>query len=164
MLDVCFLPATELDVETIVALRKTIWSTTYRGIYPEDMIDHFDFDWHRKKEEQRMRNSEYSSWIIATEGRNVGYLTVRETHALQLQSLYLLKDFQRKGIGAAAMNFVKQRCFRRGRKTFFCSCVPLNQNARRFYEKMGGRVICEDCSDAECWKHSVTYEFQGGDG
>ena len=33
--DKLFVEATEEDVPSIIGLRQRIWSTTYRGIYPE---------------------------------------------------------------------------------------------------------------------------------
>ena len=37
-----FEQATEDDAQTIIELRKQIWATTYRGFYPDSMIDDFD--------------------------------------------------------------------------------------------------------------------------
>ena len=45
--DKLFVEATEEDVPSIIGLRQRIWSTTYRGIYPDSMIDEFDWDRHR---------------------------------------------------------------------------------------------------------------------
>ena len=33
--------ATEDDAQVIIELRKQIWATTYRGFYPDSMIDDF---------------------------------------------------------------------------------------------------------------------------
>ncbi len=41
--DVRFVPASEDDAMTIVALRQKVWASTYRGIYPDSMIDVFDY-------------------------------------------------------------------------------------------------------------------------
>lgn len=40
--DSMFVEAAKEDVPEIIALRHQIWGTTYRGIYPDDMIDNFD--------------------------------------------------------------------------------------------------------------------------
>ena len=40
--DKLFVEATEEDVPSIIGLRQRIWSTTYRGIYPDSMIDEFE--------------------------------------------------------------------------------------------------------------------------
>lgn len=48
--DSMFVEAAKEDVPEIIALRHQIWGTTYRGIYPDDMIDNFDWAWHQEKE------------------------------------------------------------------------------------------------------------------
>ena len=48
--DSMFVEAAKEDVPEIIALRHQIWGTTYRGIYPDDMIDNFDWVWHQEKE------------------------------------------------------------------------------------------------------------------
>lgn len=70
-----FIPATENDAIAIVELRKQIWSTTYRGIYPDCMIDNFDYPWHKEKELQRIRRSDYAVYLITIDNLNIGYLT-----------------------------------------------------------------------------------------
>ena len=42
-----FVEATAADALTIIGLRCRIWDTTYRGIYPDSMIDDFDWAWHK---------------------------------------------------------------------------------------------------------------------
>lgn len=47
--DSMFVEAAKEDVPEIIALRHQIWGTTYRGIYPDDMIDNFDWAGIRRK-------------------------------------------------------------------------------------------------------------------
>ena len=42
--DEMFVRACSEDVPSIIGLRHRIWSTTYRGIYPDCMIDDFAWD------------------------------------------------------------------------------------------------------------------------
>ena len=51
-----FVEAAKEDVPEIIALRHQIWGTTYRGIYPDDMIDNFDWAWHQEKELLRIND------------------------------------------------------------------------------------------------------------
>lgn len=94
-----FIPATENDAIAIVELRKQIWSTTYRGIYPDCMIDNFDYPWHKEKELQRIRRSDYAVYLITIDNLNIGYLTTRKTDIITLQSLYIVDEYQHQGIG-----------------------------------------------------------------
>ena len=156
---VCFALAAEDDAQTIVALRKQIWATTYRGFYPDSMIDDFDDAWHLAKELQRIRHPEYRVYRIVKDGRNIGCLSTRKRAVMMLQSLYILEEYQHRGIGRAALDFVKRYCKENSADSFICHCLPENWNARKFYEKMGGEVICEDLGNEECWMNSVIYRF-----
>jgi GNAT superfamily N-acetyltransferase len=150
---------TEDDAKTIIELRKQIWATTYRGFYPDSMIDEFDYVWHLDKELQRIRHPENRVYRIVKDDRNIGYLSMRKTDVMMLQSLYVLEEYQHQGIGRTAFEFVKQYCRENDADSFICHCLPENWNARKFYEKMGGKVIDEDMDNEESWMNSVIYRF-----
>ena len=152
--------ATEDDAQTIIELRKQIWGTTYRGFYPDSMIDDFDYGWHLEKELRRIRSPEYRVYRIVKDDQNIGYLSLRKTDVVSLQSLYLLKEYQHQGIGRLSFDFVKRYCRDLGADSFTCHCLPENWNARAFYEKMGGKVIGEDMDNEESWMNSVIYRFE----
>ena len=154
-----FVLATEHDAKTIVELRQKIWSTTYRGIYPNEMIDQFDYVLHTEKELQRIHDSNYLEYLIIKDERYIGYMIIHTKDVLFLQSLYILAEYQHQGIGTAAFLLVKKHCTENGFASFSCQCVPENQNARNFYARMGGKVIAEDLENEEHWQNSVVYQF-----
>ena len=154
-----FIPATENDVMAIIELRRRVWETTYRGIYPDSMIDEFDYTWHQCKELQRIRHPQYAVFLISKNGCNIGYLTTRKTEIITLQSLYVIKEYQHQCIGKHAFDFVIKYCRDNKKNSFICYCVPENHNARVFYEKMGGKIIGEDVDNVESWMNSVIYQF-----
>ena len=136
-----FVLASEDDAKTIIELRQQIWATTYRGFYPDSMIDDFDYAWHLEKELQRIRNHEYRVYRIVKGDRNIGYLSTRKSDGVLLQSLYILEEYQHQGIGRTAFEFVKQYCRKNGADAFVCHCLPENWNARKFYEKWEARSL-----------------------
>ena len=154
-----FEQATEDDAKTIIELRKRVWATTYRGFYPDSMIDDFDYAWHLEKELQRIRHPQYHVYRIVKDDRNIGYLSMRKTDVMMLQSLYVLEEYQHQGIGGTAFEFVKQYCRENDADSFICHCLPENWNTKKFYEKMGGKVIGEDMDNEESWMNSVIYRF-----
>jgi len=154
-----FIPATENDAMAIIKLRRQVWETTYRGIYPDNMIDEFDYVWHLDKELQRIRHPHYSVYLISKDRCNIGYLTIRNAENITLQSLYVIKEYQHQGIGKYAFDFIIKYCRDNKRNSFICHCVPKNHNARMFYEKMGGKIIGEDADNEESWMNSVIYQF-----
>ena len=152
--------ATEDDAKTIIELRKQVWATTYRGFYPDSMIDEFDYEWHLDKELKRIRNPQDRVYRIVKDERSIGYLSTRKTDVVIMQSLYVLKEYQQQGIGRKAFDFVKRYCTEMGVDSFICHCLPENWNARMFYEEMGGKVIGEDMDNEESWMNSVIYRFE----
>ena len=133
--------ATEDDAKTIIELRKRIWATTYRGLYPDSMIDDFDYAWHLEKELQRIRHPQYRVYRIVKDDCNIGYLSTRKTDVVMLQSLYVLEEYQHQGIGRTAFEFVKRYSRENEVDSFVCHCLPENWNARKFYEKWAGRSL-----------------------
>lgn len=58
--------------------------------------------------------------------------------------LYLRKSFQKRGIGRELFTLGYNEIKRKGYRQFFISCNKYNMNARKFYEKMGGKLIEEE--------------------
>ncbi len=160
-----FIPIQESEVSTLGILRQKAWAATYRGIYPDEMIDQFDFQWHREKDLLRLHNPEYRNWFITVGGEKMGYLALRHGEPMLLQSLYLLPQMQKQGVGRQAFTFVCRYCSERGIPAFRCLCQPENKNAVGFYEKMGGVIVDRDEGNEERWQDSVIFEFsvQGSD-
>lgn len=159
MNNVMFVKATENDVLSIISLRQKIWGTTYRGIYPDSMIDDFDYVWHREQELARIKHPSYSVYLIVMDNQNIGYLTMKKTNIITLQSLYVVSEYQKQGIGRKAFEFIRDYCTNNNAMSFICHCVPTNFNARQFYERMGGKVVGEDLENEEQWQNSVVYQF-----
>lgn len=156
---IMLIPASENDAMDIIELRRQIWATTYRGIYPDSMIDEFDYSWHKEKELQRIRHPQYAVYLISDSNRNIGYLTTRKTDIITLQSLYIVDEYQHQGIGKQAFDFIIKYCKENHAHSFICHCVPDNYNARLFYERMGGKIVGEDLDNEESWMNSVIYQF-----
>ena len=109
---------------------------------------------------RRISNPAYATYFITKDEFNIGYLTIRKTDKIILQSLYILEEYQHQGIGKFAFKFINKYCEENGANSFICHCVPDNKNARLFYEKMGGKIIGEDLDNEESWMNSIIYQFE----
>lgn len=154
-----FRPAQVDDAPVIAQLRKNIWSTTYRGIYPDEMIDQFDLAWHTQKDAQRIQSPDYAVYLIERKGRAIGYITLHNSHPAHLLSLYIEQKFQNRGIGRQALEFVKRYFQAQGAENFTCQCQPDNVHAMGFYQCNGGRVVEQDWNNEERWQNSTTFQF-----
>lgn len=98
--DVRFVLASISDAETFGQLRKQCWQSTYRGIYPDEIIDNFDFSFHLEQDIKRLKDKQYKNFLIKRNNVNIGYMTLKfNSDFLLIQSLYLLANEQCKGIG-----------------------------------------------------------------
>ena len=154
-----FILISESEFSAFGVLRQKVWASTYRGIYLDEMINHFDYDWHREKDILRLRNLAYRNWFISVDREQIGYLTLRHGEPMLLQSLYLLPQAQKQGIGRQAFQFIRQYCLDNSISVFRCHCHPVNNSAVGFYEKMGGVIVDRDEDNEERWQDSVIFEF-----
>ena len=144
-MNIDFVPAKAVDAAAISALRQRIWDTTYRGIYPDTVIDDFDRERHRRRDLQRIADPSFTVCLIKCGGEEIGYLIFQDTGAgVWLRSLYVLREYQHRGIGRQAFSILKDYCRERRIGRFACHCSPHSENAMRFYRRMGGAVTKTD--------------------
>lgn len=160
-MNIDFVPAKTSDAAAVGALRRRIWDTTYRGIYPDAVIDDFDYEWHRQRDLKKISDPSCAVYLIKYGDENIGYFMFRHTgSALWLRSLYVLQEYQHRGIGKRAFSLIKDYCREKGIGRFSCDCSPHNENAMRFYRRMGGVVIKTDTGHENRQEDGVTFEFE----
>ena len=157
---ICFRPATAPDAAVITQLRRTVWGTTYRGVYPDAEIDQYDTERHLRRDRARIGDPSYLVWLILDGERPIGYLYLQHKTGVHIQSLYVLREYQRHGIGRMAFSVVREYCRAQALPGFTCNCNAHNKNARAFYERMGGVVTAEDVGHANLQEDQLTYAFR----
>lgn len=158
--DIKFVSARITDAKIFGQLRNKCWQSTYRGIYPNEMIENFDFDFHLRQDTNRLCDKQYKNFLIKSNSTDVGYMTLKfYKDFLVIQSLYLLPNEQRQGIGSMAFQLVRRICIEHKMSYFICYCHPDNTKALTFYSKMGGVVISQEIC-AESWQNSVCIKFE----
>ena len=159
-MNIDFVPAEAGDAEAVGALRQRIWDTTYRGIYPDAVIDDFDYDRHRQRDLKKISDPSFRVYLIRYGGEDIGYFMFQDAGAgVWLRSLYVLREYQHRGIGKRAFSILKDYCREKGISRFACGCTPHNENAMRFYQRMGGVVIKTDTGHENKQEDGVIFEF-----
>ena len=145
---VSFRPVVQEEVPSLVRLRLATREETYRGIYPDEWIDGFDFAASEERFRKMAADENQRVCFILCGGQTAGYLCYgREleetlpTNSICINMLYLLRAFQHKGVGTLAIERVREYCRSIGHDRFYNGCNLYNENAIRFYKAMGGRVI-----------------------
>ncbi len=158
--------ATPKDAPILAATRQKVWAATYRGIYPDEMIDNFDYEWHIQREQNNLQNPMVHTYLVLAERECVGYFTyfLRETPLwrdfhVRLFSLYLLPEYQGHGMGRAIFQYVAQQCRLAGYDKLYLSCAPQNEKAMGFYRHLGGQMISQDVGHENPAEDTVEFEF-----
>lgn len=109
-MEVSLKEALPAEAHELSQFRQKVWDTTYRGIYPDEIIDDFDYGFHDKRNLLWINSEEFSVYFILAGGEKAGYLIMQEKETPYVQSLYLLESFRGKGIGKKVFGFIKDYC------------------------------------------------------
>lgn len=150
----------------IAATRQKAWAATYRGIFPDEAIDQFDFAWHIARDEARLAKPDFFYYLVMDGESCVGYLSFGVIPAgsyrdfrFRLQSLYLLPAYQGKGLGRRLMEIAFDACREMGFGKLCWDCSPHNTNAVAFYWHIGGRIIDTDTGHENRQEDGCTFEY-----
>lgn len=156
------------DCYEIALLKGMVWNTTYRGIYTDKMLDSYDVCRNESTFKDMVSNPNISIYIATDSGKIIGFMSCGEPYRPFLEYkqeiglLYILKDYQKRGIGKRLLDIGKSRIKANGFTDFFISVNKYNQNALNFYIEMGGSVIHidEDSEDKRNAQIKLHYTVQ----
>ena len=158
---VTFKKAELTDAALLAATRQKAWAATYRGIFPDEMIDQYDLELYAAKDREKLQDPKRETYLLLDGEACVGYFSYGSNARgkFWLYSMYLLPEYQRKGIGRTMMRQVASACREGGAASFYCNCHPQNVRAGRFYEARGGSLIWFSPCHQNRAEDSCRYEF-----
>ena len=153
------------DCRSLALLKRFVWETTYRGIYPNEKIDKYDVDLNENKFKDMIKKQSQRLFVVLSDSKIIGYISYgkimrafdKHTHDIGL--LYLLKEYQGKGIGRQMFEFAKKELKNQGITEFIVSCNKYNIQAQQFYKKMGGQIIKIDEDNKDKSIPQVKFQF-----
>ncbi len=158
--------ATLEDAILLAQTRQKVWAATYRGIYPDEMIDCFDYEWHIAREQKNLQNPDIHTFLVMDGDVCAGYFTYicRRTplwrdYNFRLLSLYLLPQWQNAGKGSSIFRYVIKACNQLDFDKFYISCDPQNANALSFYQHMGCKIVFEDVGNESAYMDQIELEY-----
>ncbi|WP_026908424.1 GNAT family N-acetyltransferase [Paucisalibacillus globulus] len=135
------------DASGIAKVHVDSWRTTYKNIIPEQALNNLSYD---KRTELWKRNiTRAGNYVYVAEnnqGEIVGFgdCGKREEneveHSGDLTSIYLLKEYQGKGIGKELLKQILHTCLELGYKRVFVEVLEDNKT-RYFYEYYGAELL-----------------------
>ena len=147
---VSFRKATEDDCLALSELKKTVWNSTYQGIYPQERLDGYDVKKNEEIFHGIVENPEIELYVAEVAGEIVGFMTVGKPYKLyeeydqEVGLLYIRKDYQRRGIGRRFIDIAKVEVKAKGFDSFVLSVNSQNAGAIAFYTAMGGEIVLDD--------------------
>ena len=147
MNNIAYRKATVEDCYAIAALKGIVWNTTYKGIYSDEALNGYDV----KKNEQILKsivnNPEIEVYVATVYDRIVGFMTCGKPYKpfrhyeQEVGLLYILKEYQKQGIGKGFFEIARKQVKEAGYKEFMVGVNSQNVNAIQFYLAMGGEIV-----------------------
>ncbi len=151
------------DCSKLSKLKREVWETTYRGIYPDEKLDNYDYVRNKKVFETYVNNESKYLYVALDKEDIIGYIEFGapnrafEDFKQEIGLFYIKKEYQNKGIGKKLFKLAYDKIFITGVNKFFISCSKYNKNAIGFYTNMGGKIIHTDIDDID--NPQVKFEY-----
>ena len=133
--------AGEEDVRAVSEIIVEGWQTAYRGIIDGDFLDSLSVESQYQRDVRR-----FGKYRVAADERGVlGFawneVMDGEDADCEIIALYVRASERKKGVGRALLQDAMDAFRKAGRKRMIIWCLKENHEARKFYEKTGGRVF-----------------------
>ncbi|MEW6182730.1 MAG: GNAT family N-acetyltransferase [Bacillota bacterium] len=140
--------ATLADAPAIARVNVETWRTAYRGIIPDGYLDQLSCsDRERSIRELFLPGSRvFICAAVIEEGEIVGFAaagperTGDPVYRGEIHAIYVLKEYQRRGIGRLLVQSVVEELGRSDLRSMLVWVLKDNPY-RRFYEYLGGRQV-----------------------
>lgn len=123
------------------------WRTTYRGHFPDQLLDEIDLDRWAAQRERFMQQATSTQFHFVAEisGEIVGFADGGPARADpgrlgEVYAIYILEQHQRKGIGRALISASTRHLHEHDLRGLLIWVLRENANGRAFYERLGGRA------------------------
>lgn len=135
-MDISVRNITSADNQVVVSLYKNGWLETYPnekfGIHVEDV---------RAATKNFMSTTIHKNKFVAEVfGKVCGVISVKEGSVYIVQSLYVSKKYQDKGVGTTLVNFTLEKF---GNVAYELQVAEYNTKAINFYKKFGFEVVAD---------------------
>lgn len=136
------------DIPLIRELTFNIWPATYGSILSKGQIDYMLDMMYRPEVLERQISREQSFFICYDDDTAVGFAAIgpKPADLWHLHKIYILPEQQGKGIGKFMLNHLVQYLKPKAAKALQLNVNRYN-NAKRFYEKTGFKVLREEDID-----------------
>ena len=137
------------DIEQIVDINIKDWKKAYKGIIDDTILDNLN---RNEKIEKWRKHYNIGHVIVAVKNGNVlGYCRYDDNAIYEnanidseIIAIYVDYDMLGNGIGRKLIEYVLNDLKNKNKKKMVIWCLEKNENARKFYEKMGGKLLDDE--------------------
>lgn len=135
------------DCRSIAELKGIVWNTTYKGIYSDETLLGYDVAKNEMIMQSIIKNPEIEVYVATDNDKIVGFMTCGTPYTpfmdykQEVGLLYILKEYQRQGIGTKFFEIAREQVKKAGYNAFILAVNSQNINAIQFYLKMNGRIV-----------------------
>ncbi|WP_309353596.1 GNAT family N-acetyltransferase [Clostridium acetobutylicum] len=136
------------DVNNIAKVHVDTWNTTYSDFIPKEELKCRTYEWQANKWMDRMFNNITKEFMYVAEnsqGEIIGFASgetnkIEEKYDSILYTIYILKNYQRQGVGKRLFKVVADRLRSEGAENMVVWTFNENKS-RGFYERLGGSLV-----------------------
>lgn len=145
--DVTLREATIADCEEVAHMHVLAWQGSFRGVVPQAFLDRMSAVQRVEAFSQGFTAQFYRMYVAeVSDSRIVGFADFGEPRGEiegyegELYSIYILPEFQRRGIGQRLVQLGVQFLLANDRSSMYLLTLEASPY-RKFYDKLGGRVV-----------------------
>jgi len=146
--DILYRKATTADTAAVAEVLVSSWKESFVGVVADSFLDGLTVEAQSERLRTRLSGTDNSYRMFVAElsgGRVAGFADTGRprddvAYDAELYSIFLLHEFQGKGIGGRLFDMVKQFLLERGKTSMYLRALEQSPY-RPFYDKLGGRVI-----------------------
>lgn len=138
------------DAVNIAKVHIQCWNESYKGIIESNYLNSISFDTRLQQRKNTLSNQsdDYRNLVACNEEGGIigfcdfGMIRNRKSDAAgEIYAIYILKEYQRMGVGSALWNESVIYLKAHGLTPFVVTVLEQNWTARSFYEKQKGSVL-----------------------
>jgi ribosomal protein S18 acetylase RimI-like enzyme len=145
--------ATPADAEALSAIARATFAETFGHLYPpEDLAQFLEDVYAPARMREDLADPARAAWLLEADGKAVGHALAGPCdlpHAEvtprcgELKRLYLLRSYQRGGLGSRLLEEALDWLQAQGRRRLWVGVWSENYGAQRLYERLGFKKVGE---------------------
>ena len=148
-MDIIIRDIKESDIPSVVDIQMNGWKEAYKGIIDDVVLDAMN----RNEKIERMKTNYQEDYfkVVELDNEVVGFARYYSDNRFspdypidcEIVALYIKPELKYHGIGTKLVKYIINEFKKMKKEKMIIWCLKENYPSRKFYEKMGGKIIGE---------------------